>query len=381
MGLILPQTVTLIPSGKSINYFRNKGYDAQWHKELVVDVNDLNENSKIKVNCNCDYCNNPIRITYQKYNQVMSSNVPKIVCKNCIKFKREESNMITYGVKNTFELEETKNKIKKYFLENYGVENYAQTKECKEKFVSTCLQRYGVEHPLQNKEVRDKLENTCMQIYGTKFSSQSPKVKETYKNNMAKKYGVNYPMQLPEVKRKSAVTFAKNQTVSTSKQQIYLHSLYGGELNGVVSHYNCDIVFREDKQIIEYDGGGHFLGVKIGIDSTEDSQKKEMIRDKQIKSEGFRIMRIISRKDYLPSDSILLQMLQYARDFFTQNPQRSWISFDIDSSRVYNAYHKGSEGGIPYDFGSLRKIKKSDLQCNTLTTPSTTLSSPTLLHH
>ena len=362
MGLILPQTVKIIPSGKVIKYFRDKGYDAQWHKELIVDVNDLSDNSKIKVNCNCDYCDKQIQITYQKYNQVMSGIVPKIVCKDCVKIKTEESNMITYGVKNPFELDETKNKIKKYFIENYGVENYAQTEEYKEKRVSTCLQIYGSEHPLQNKEVREKLENTCLQKYGTKFSSQSPEVKERYKENMTKKYVVNYPMQLSEVRKKSVLTFAKNQTVNTSKQQHYIHHLYGGELNGVVSHYNCDIVFRDEKIIIEYDGKGHLLCVELGKTSYEEFNHKQMIRDKLIKSEGYRIIRIISRKDYLPSDTTLLSMLQYAKDFFASEPDRSWISFEIDNSCVYNAYHKENDTNIlSYDYGKLRRIKKSDI--------------------
>ena len=103
------------------------------------------------------------------------------------------------------------------------------------------------------------------------------------------------------------------------------------------------------------------MSIKLGTMTEEEFKRKEIIRSNYIQKEGFRIIRIISRKDYLPSDAVLLQMLQYARDFFVSNPERSWINFDIDNSCIYNAYHKESNSGLPYDFGPLRKIKKSDI--------------------
>ena len=308
--------------------------------------------------------------------------------------------MNRFGTKSALESDVVKAKIKATVQSKYGVDHYSKTSEYKEKFTATMNQRYGVSHAAQSPEFKKKMANTlyerygyynsqqCPSIrektietnrskYGVSYPSQRKEFKDIVRKNSIKKYGVENPAQLPEVRRKIALTLSQNNTVATSKQQLYIHNLYGGELNGVVSYYNCDIVFRDEKLICEVDLGGHDLCVKIGASTEKEFKRKEYVRDRNIKSEGFRIIRIISRKDYLPSDTILLQMLQYARDFFTQNPDRSWISFDIDSSRVYNAYHKESEGGIPYDFGSLRKIKKSNLQCNTLTTPSTTLSSPT----
>lgn len=42
--------------------------------------------------------------------------------------------------------------------------------------------------------------------------------------------------------------------------------------------------------------------------------------------------------------------------FFIENPERSWIRFSIDQSKIFS---KSFPDGIPYDFGELRKISKA----------------------
>ena len=83
--------------------------------------------------------------------------------------------------------------------------------------------------------------------------------------------------------------------------------------------------------------------------------KKELIRDLFVKRNGYKVMRIISRKDYLPSDEKLLELLSYSRNFFKENPERSWIEFDIDNSIIRNALHKD---GVFFNFGELRKLPR-----------------------
>ena len=70
-------------------------------------------------------------------------------------------------------------------------------------------------------------------------------------------------------------------------------------------------------------------------------------------------MKIISSKDLLPSDEILLQMLSDAKQYFSDYQNHSWIEFDIDNSVIRNAENKN---GVSYDFGKLRKINKSDIE-------------------
>ena len=104
---------------------------------------------------------------------------------------------------------------------------------------------------------------------------------------------------------------------------------------------------------IEYDGGGHWIGVYKGDVSEEEFDKLEFQRDKIFKTYGFNIMHISSREDGLPEDHILLDMLRYTRDYFRDYPDHSWIRFDIDHGLVYNAENKD---GVIYNYGNIRWI-------------------------
>ncbi len=404
---MIPKTIIIkIVNGSQRKHYQGLGYEFDIGNEYEIPTSDFPKGSHIKIPCTCDYCGNVKMKPYKDYLESLSSQ-GLYACKDCKRIKTRITNMEKYGfpspsctdevkeriaktcmerygTKSTVESDIVKAKIKESIKSKYGIDHYSQTEEYKEKFKNTMNQRYGVSHAAHLPEFREKMSNTlyvkcgyynpqqCPSIrektintvrsrYGVNFPSQRKEFKEILHKNCTKKYGVESPAQLPEVRRKAAITLSLNQAVTTSKQQLYIHNLYGGELNGVVSHFNCDIVFRDEKLICEVDLGGHDLCVKLGDMTEEEFKRKEIIRSNYIKREGFRIIRIISRKDYLPSDEVLLSMLQFARQFFIDNPQRSWLNFDIDNSCIYNAYHKESSSGLPYDFGPLRKIKKSDI--------------------
>ena len=101
------------------------------------------------------------------------------------------------------------------------------------------------------------------------------------------------------------------------------------------------------------------MGVKLGAYSQEEFNQRQIVRDNIVKREGYKIIRIISNKDKLPSDEILLQMLKDAKQYFKDYPSHSWFEFDIDNQIIRNAEHKD---GSPYFYGELRKIKKDNLK-------------------
>ena len=148
----------------------------------------------------------------------------------------------------------------------------------------------------------------------------------------------------------------KNNTQKTSKQQFYLHNLYGGELNYPIKYYDVDICLLDEKIAIEYDGSGHELNVKLGRMTQEEFNQKETIRNIIIKKEGYKQIRIISSKDLLPSDKILLKMLSIAKEYFNTT-SHTWVNFDIDNSRIINAENKDING-VFINYGELRKIKE-----------------------
>lgn len=307
MGIITEE-VEVKPRGKMIQYYRNKGYDAKYNQTLIVNIEDLSKGSHAPIEVLCDICKeNKITVAYEVYNRVIK-NTGSYVCKHCLNEKRMQTNKKRYGV-------------------------YIASKSdlFKEKTRQTNLERHNAENVMHVLEIKEKLKQTNLQKYGTTCT-----------------------LQVPEIKEKVLQSYYQNGTQKTSKQQIYLHNLYGGELNYPVSYYATDICFPDEKLVIEYDGGGHDLRVTLGKLTREEFDKKELIRDQIIKSEGYKILRIISYKDLLPSDTTLLQMLETARTYFSDYPDHSWINFDLDSSTVRNAEHKE---GVIFNYGDLRTIK------------------------
>ena len=388
----------------NVEYYKNKGYEIPMKpatdlskkvtkkdmvydlgKCIVVRVEDLKPKSNATLYLLCDYCmETEFQQTYNTYQRTIKD-INKCACVKCRHLKTKELNELKYGYSwasqtkefqeqrkqtmiskygttSIWDIPEIKEKSMKTCMEKYGKPFYTQTEEFLEKVISTNQERRGVDFPTKSFEVREKVCKTVNEKFGCDNVFQNEEIKQRIKEQNLKLYGVENANQREDIKENRQKTVYKNQTGKCSVQQKYLHLLFGGEINYPIKYYLGDIVLLEEKLCIEYDGSGHQLSVERGALTQEEFNKKEIVRSSVIKSEGYRIVRIISRKDYLPSDTILLQMLQYARDFFIQNPKRSWLSFDIDNSCIYNAYHKETDINniLYYDYGELHKIKNSD---------------------
>lgn len=399
--MLLTKEVEVKVNSYTVDYYKSLGYEIpmkraaetsykrykkefvyDFGKTIIVKVNDLMKQSNVKVEALCDYCNEEIIvIPYSKYNREQDR-VNKIACKKCAGKKRAECNLLRYSVDNYAKTSECQEKMKNTMKSLYGVEHYSQTQEYKDKFHNTCVDKYGesyrqqfadkalksffnksgYDNPAQSPEVKEKMKLSCIEHYGVDNPFKSSEIKEKMKQSYIKHYGVESPSKSPVVRAKIAKTLYANGSTSTSKQQLYVFNLYNqnecAKLNYPISYYNADILLLDEKLDIEVDFGGHNLSVKIGKLTQEEFEQKEIIRNNIIKREGYKQMRIISAKDLLPSDQVLLQMLDFARNYFSQYPNHSWIEFNIDSSIVRNAEHKD---GLPYSFGGLRTIKDSDI--------------------
>lgn len=404
MGII-SKTAFVKVAGKTFKHYKELGYKFDHiGDEIEVKVEDLTHGSEAEVEILCDMCQRTKMIVkYNTYNQAIKKS-GSYVCRRCSVEKVAQNNMKKYGVSNTTQLESVRAKMKQTCVEKYGVDNYVKTNECKEKRKQTCLEKYGVEHSSQCQEVKDKFVETCLEKYGSKHPMQSQVVKDKTKSTVQSKYGVDsilqvpevkakiydtnfvrygfkypiqseevqekvrqtikrnfgveYAMQSSEVKEKASQSFYKNSSVRVSRQQLYLCDIYHGILNYPIKYYNVDICLLDDYMVVEYDGGGHWLGQKFNQFTKDEFERKEIIRHRVIKESGYKQMHIVSLQDKLPFDQILLQMLSDAKQYFSQYPNHSWIEYDIDNSIVRNAENKD---GVPYDYGELRKIKDSDL--------------------
>ncbi len=348
---ILTKKVEVKVNSKNIKYYESLGYEIpkkianerqrkRYKKDyvydygniLIIDINDLQKGSGVKIECLCDYCfANIIIMPYKQY-IYQAKETGKIACKHC-----------------------SSQKVKESCLLRYGIDSYAKTKECHERIKQTCLEKYGVEHATQLRETQDKRIKTTLEKYGVEYATQNKDVKEKTRNTNIERYGVANVSENSIIREKIAGTMYKNSTQKTSKQQIYLHNLYGGELNYPIKYYDVDICLLDEKITIEYDGSGHELNVRLGRITQEEFNQKEVVRNIVIKKEGYKQVRIISIKDLLPSDEVLLQMLSLAKEYFNKT-SHTWISFDIDNSKIISAENK-DVGGTFFDYGKLHKIK------------------------
>lgn len=426
MGLI-SETVTIKPSGKSIQYYKEKGYDAEYHKPLGIKVEDLPKYSNIKVLVCCDICGKQKEITYSNYLiQVNRGNY--YACKDCINIKRKSQMFEKYGVEHTMQLPETVNHIRKTCQEKYGTDWASQSIEVQEKIKQTNLQKIGVENPFMLQEfqdkgkqtklerygttntsqldevkdkskttslkkwgyenpaqspivqekmkktnlkvwgfeyasqspiVQDKIRETNLKIYGVPIASQNPIIQEKMQNTCIEHFGVPNAMQSPEIRAKVAQSSYVHNSQKVSKQQLYLYNLYGGKLNYPCEVFNLDILL--DNIDIEYDGSGHDLSTRFDESEKNKFFIRKIVRDKTVKKHDYKSMRIISRKDKLPSDKVLLDILDQSKQYFQDYPNHSWREWDIDNGIFRDAEHKDGE---PYDYGILHKIKQADLERN-----------------
>ena len=400
MGIITKE-VEIKLWGRTAKYYNNLGYNGKHGDIITVKVEDLQKGSNVKIQYLCDYCKKEVlTMAYSDFTR-RTNEVNKMACKNCYTKKVKETNLIRYGVSSYTKTKECLQKMENTIKSKYGVKHYSQTQDYKEKFHNTCVDRYGelyrkdfirkafdtfcdksgydfpsqspvvrekivqsyidhygVDNPQRSYEIREKTKKTNLERYGCISPAQNEEVKEKICITNLNKYGVPYTMQSPEIRCKANETLCKNGEQKISKQQLYLHTLYGGEINYPITYYATDICLSEEKLAIEYDGGGHDLIVTLGRLTKEEFNQREIIRYNVIKHEGYKQMRIISTKDLLPSDTILLQMLSQTKEYFSIYPNHSWIEFDIDTSTVRNADQKD---GVFFDYGELRRIKDSDL--------------------
>ena len=391
--MLLSKEVEVGLAGTNIKHYENLEYEIpitiNKNGKLIVPkgikirvkIEDLPIYSKIKVKVLCDYCKEKIvEKTYQDYYKSVNfkkSVINKDCCGKCQSIKTKECNLINFGFESKNKLEEIKNKTENTNLIKYGVKYPNQYKEIQDKIKKTNVERYGVEYVINSPEVKDKIKNTMldrygvefyysteesklkreqtlMQRYGVKHNSQLESTKEKTKQTSLKNYGVEYTLQSPIVREKIVQSLYKNNSAPCSKQQKYLCELVEGQLNYPISRINLDLAFPDEMIYCEYDGSGHDLSVKLGKYTIEKFLTLERNRYYFLKNKGWKQIKIISIKDYLPSDEILLQLIELAKKYLNFN--HSWFEINIDESKL-----KCSQYEINYDFGLLRKIKQKDL--------------------
>lgn len=279
--MILETEVNVKINQYNFQYYKDLGYAfTKCGETIIVKVEDLPKTSGIKVHTICEYCGNIIIKPFRRYIESIENG--KNCCNICKKYKVVENTVKKYGVKTTL-----------------------QIPSVHEKIIKNNIEKYGVELPLESEEIRDK-------------------AKETMKN----KYGCEYTLQNPDLLYKVHNTLYNNGNgIPTSKQQKYICDLYLGKLNYPIGKFFIDIFFNDENICCEYDGGGHSLAVKYG-ETFEAFNNKEKKRIQYLISNGYKIFKIVSKKDILPNDLVLLRIKKRAFDILQKF---NFYSINIDT--------------------------------------------------
>lgn len=367
--MILDEYVKVKLNPSNISYFEELGYEIPKYKdtkgrmsiktgtEIDVKVSDLNQGSHCLVNVSCDICGKCNSLEYRVY----LKNIKKYglyTCKNCCGVKREKTCLEKYGVKSPSQNKEVYEKIKQTNMNKYGCTSPIQNQQIKEKIRHTTFEKYGVENVSQSLIVQDKVKQTNLERYGNENYLLSDDFKLKSSKTYRERYGENviHNMQIPEVREKVTRTLYANGRCAVSKQQKHLNDLFHTEINYPFMNYNFDMYDINNKIDIEYDGSGHDKSVVLGNTDSKTFKRKEIVREIYSKLKGIKVMRIISRKDKLPSDDILLNMLDISRKLLRNNNLCgiSEIKWDIDNS-CYHTYPNKTK--IDFDYGIIKRYR------------------------
>lgn len=333
--MILHKELEIIPWGKTVTYYREKGYDAKTKVPIMIKIEDISDGSKVLEERLCDGCNKPFT---RKHRAWVDTNKAfgKDYCPDCaqkatqekikktnlekygvefpmqskeIKEKAKATTREHFGVDFSFQNKEINKKARKSFSDKYGVNNPIQVKEFKEKGVQTTIEKFGVENVFQNEEIKEKSRRTVKEKYGVDNISQSPEIKKKKEETSEKRYGHKYPLQSPAIQEKMRKTFYENNTAPTSSQQREIFNMckemypnFRVELNYPLKDLSLDIFITTPENInidIEYDGW-YWHKDKI----------KDRRRDEVVKSYGYKVIRI--RSGYkIPTKEQLQESINY----------------------------------------------------------------------
>lgn len=139
--------------------------------ELNLNCETLSSGSHKKVFVRCDYCNGEYQCS-MKNRTASFSKYPKDCCNKCRYKKREEVSLSLYGVKNSAQRDDVKDKIRE---SNKG---WINSKEFNAQRSSSMLKKYGTDNVFKSKEIKGKILSTMESKYGVDNAMKIPGVAE-----------------------------------------------------------------------------------------------------------------------------------------------------------------------------------------------------------
>jgi len=362
--MLIDVLIEISVNSRFIKYYENLGYIIPTYinkqgktvydrkGKLLVKQSDFQKQSNKTVSVLCDYCGVEYKISLDnRYKYFENGIIHKDSCLGCFPKKVVESNMLTYSVENVMHVNSFKEKMFETNIKKYGVKSPIQNPDVLEKMSKTSMikygvkyhisssgvrtkskavfmKKYGVENPMQSKDVQEKTRNTNILKFGFPTPCQNRDIMEKVEKTNLDRYGNTCSLLNKDVAEKSRISMYNNGTQQCSNQQKFIHNIIGGHLNYPCDRLNLDIAFPEEMIYVEYDGGGHDLNVTLGGISRESFNTKETKRYLFLKSLGWRMIKFISPKDYLPTKEKILELFNDAKSQLCEDLHHVNILFD-----------------------------------------------------
>ena len=188
-------------------------------------------------------------------------------CPECAKISRvrkiRRTNLERYGVENSMQRDEVKEKVKSTNLLKYGTEYALASDIVKAKKEATMIERYGGRGAMCSEEVRTKAMATNLERYGVMHPAQSPDIREKMMLTSMERYGAAHPRSSDAVRRKVMNTLLDNGSFNVSEPEEVLYGilcrLYGSDdvrrqYSDGRYPYACDFYIISRDMYIELNG-------------------------------------------------------------------------------------------------------------------------------
>ena len=248
-------------------YYKDRGYDIQYKKSILIKIEDLMPGSTIKLTTICDKCGATNSNAYRDYYNYTKGLTIDYYCSKCSKLRLKET-----------------------CIQKYGVDNPMKNKNIKDKVIKTLTERYGVDNPKKSSVLIEKEKDNILKKWNGKHYMLDDKIRKKFKNTMVNNWGVEWSQQNKTISEKSRKTFSENPNkaeIINNRKQSLLKSYENNKEEIIYKrmstinekwgrHYMLDDGIREKRKNHNFKkyGVDHHLKNKSVIEKRVKSYKK-----------------------------------------------------------------------------------------------------------
>lgn len=242
-----------------------------------------------------------------------------------------------YGVKSSFELVETQEKVRNSYKKNLGVDFPMQSESVKAKARMKYRKKYGVDNPFQSAEIKEKSQNSMFERHGVKSPLQSIDIRIKALESLKKKGS-------SDISDSEANFYFHLRAIDPETEHQVLHPFTGNRIDFYMPKFNV---------WVQYDGDywhGHINRTHKGdrsksiANTIKNDQKQNLLIPNLVRFKETEILNAI-KKDNL--NELIRLKLQ----------EKSKIDFSCHQYRMKSALLSSDIQSLNFDY---KKLKASD---------------------